>query len=103
MLASPKGVSKVVSNVAIQENDLELNSSSAVVMLTKCYSLEFNENLNDTRIGLSCDDQQALDIQQLAPHVTLRKVRLLWKRDDIVLPNNRSMAVTCLSRFANVC
>ena len=26
-------------------------------------------------------------------------VRLLWKCDDIVLPNNSSMAVTCLNRL----
>ena len=55
--------------------------------------------MHDSRVSLSCNDQQVLDIQ----HSTMYylgdryEVGLLWKRDGIVLPNNRSMAVTCLN------
>ena len=72
----------VVNHVAVSESDEVLDSTSVAKLFTKCYVQEFNENLHDPRVGLSWDDQRALDVQHI---VSVKNVSSYQKSLRLIL------------------
>ena len=101
VLISTEGFPAVVNHGASHRDDEVLNTSSAIVLLKKCYALEFSKSLHDPSVRLSRDNQWALDIQYTTVHYfgDRYEVGVLWKHDDMVLPNNYAMAFTCLNHL----